>query len=746
MLKSFANIIVNISHEALDRIFQYIIPDRLKDEIDVGSYVQIPFGKGNKLINGYVVEITDEPEFDLSRQKEIVKLESDPQIVESYFIKIAAFMKKRYGSTMINALKTVLPIKQKIKEKNERTIELLLDEADCIERLSFYEKKHQRARYRLLKELLEYKELDYSLVTQKLSVSKSTIDAMMSQGIVSVSTKRIYRNSVTGNANAERKVLNDEQRKVADSIINSYRDKNGSKVHLIRGVTGSGKTEIYMEVIDEVIKSGRQAIVLIPEIALTYQTVMRFYKRYGDRVSTLHSKLSKGEKDDQFVRAKNGEIDVMIGPRSALFTPFRNLGIIVIDEEHESSYKSDSMPKYHAREVAEEIAKLNNALLVLGSATPSLTAYYRAVNKEIVLHEIDNRANNAALAKVSVVDLRKEMKSGNKSMFSEELKRKIEDRLLKNEQVMLFLNRRGMSSFISCRSCGYVIKCPHCDVSLTEHKGGKMMCHYCGYTSIKVKSCPECGSSYIGGMKAGTEQVEDSIKKLFPNATVLRMDADTTKDKDSYEKILSAFANKEADILVGTQMIVKGHDFPSVTLVGVLLADMSLYSNDYRASERTFELITQAVGRAGRGGVPGEAIIQTYSPEDYCIVHSANQDYKAFYEDEISYRKMMNYPPVGHMFSILLECSDEKYLTRFADNLAEGLKNDIIKRLRSDSVSIIGPTDASISKINDIYRKVIYLKAPDISYLIDEKDITQEHTKDLTRVRVTFDMDPVNGC
>lgn len=757
MSNLYANIIVNISHEALDRTFQYIIPDSLINVIEVGSFVQIPFGKGNKLINGYVLEITEKAEFDPLKQKEIVKLESDPFVTESKLIKIAYFMKKRYGSTMINALKTVLPIKQKVKEKNERTIELIISQEEAKEKLEFYEKKHQTARYRLLKELIENNQLDYTLVIQKLEISKKTIDILKEQGILSVNTRRIYRNSVNGKASVEKKILNEKQQEIADSIISDYRaltdnsncknvsEEKSNNIHLIRGVTGSGKTEIYMEVIDEVIKSGRQAIVLIPEIALTYQTVMRFYKRYGDRVSTLHSKLSKGEKYDQFVRAKNGEIDVMIGPRSALFTPFENLGIIVIDEEHESSYKSDSMPKYHAREVAEEIAKLNNAMLVLGSATPSLVSYYRSEKKEIRLHEIDYRANNATLADVKVVDLREELKSGNKSMFSRELTKKIEDRLLKNEQVMLFLNRRGLSSFVSCRSCGYVVKCPHCDVSLTEHKRMKMVCHYCGYTTEKVKNCPECNSSYIGGIKAGTEQVEDIVKKLFPNASVLRMDADTTKDKDSYERILSSFANKEADILVGTQMIVKGHDFPSVTLVGVLLADMSLHANDYRASERTFELITQAVGRAGRGDKKGEAIIQTYSPDDYCIVHAAKQDYKSFYEDEIAYRELLQYPPAGHLLSILLECSDDKYLLRFSENLAEGLKNDIINRLNSNEISVIGPTDASISKINDIYRKVIYLKANNIANLIEEKDVTEQHTKDLTKVRVTFDMDPVNG-
>ena len=369
-----------------------------------------------------------------------------------------------------------------------------------------------------------------------------------------------------------------------------------------------------MELISRVIGQGRQAIVLIPEIALTYQTVMRFYNRFGDRVSIMNSRLSAGERFDQFERAKKGEIDVMIGPRSALFTPFSNLGLIIIDEEHEAAYKSEQVPRYHARETAIQRAKMAQASVVLGSATPSIESYYKAKNGEYVLLRLQKRVQQKPLAECYTVDLREELKEGNRSILSRKLQELMEERLEKKQQTMLFINRRGLAGFVSCRACGHVIKCPHCDVSLSQHTGGRMVCHYCGYEEPEPKVCPSCGSKYISGFKAGTQKIEEIVKKRFPKARTLRMDTDTTRNKDSYEEILSAFANQEADILVGTQMIVKGHDFPNVTLVGVLAADMSLYRNDFHGAERTFQLLTQAAGRAGRGKETGEVVIQTYTP------------------------------------------------------------------------------------------------------------------------------------
>jgi len=744
----YANIIVNISHENLDRTFQYIIPSPLQSVVEIGSYVRIPFGKSNRLIEGYVLEITEKAEYDTSKLKEIKEVVIDSSLTESRLIKLAYFIKSNYGSTMINALKTVLPVKKKVKEKQEKSIVLLLEEEEAIEKLEFYIKKHQTARSKLLKELMNDKVLDYALVTSKLNISSATLKSLAEQGVIRIDAKRVYRNAAFGDGTSSKTLLNDEQQKIADDIIkhmNSNCENNKfADVSLIRGVTGSGKTEIYMEIIDEAVRKGRQAIVLIPEIALTYQTVMRFYKRYGDRVSTLHSKLSEGEKYDQFVRAKNHEIDVMIGPRSALFTPFDNIGVIIIDEEHEGSYKSDKMPKYHAREVATELARLHGASLILGSATPSVNAYYRAKKGEYRLYEIDKRAKDASLANVKVIDLRDELKAGNKSVFSRELQEKMEKRLLNGEQTMLFLNRRGYSGFVSCRACGEVIKCPHCDVSLSEHNNGKLMCHYCGYETPYIRKCPSCGSGMIAGMRVGTQQVEEMVVKMFPSARVLRMDADTTKTKDSYNNILSAFANREADILIGTQMIVKGHDFPYVTLVGILLADMSLHVNDYRASERTFQLITQAAGRAGRGELKGDVIIQTYSPDDFSIVAASHQDYHEYYNEEIEYRELLMYPPVGHMLLILCESESYEDLLAYSDNLADSLKGVIMKGgLRA---FVIGPADAYRVKIADVYRRVIYVKSNDYDRLKSLKDYL-ENTDGLIRddIRVTFDFDPLNG-
>ena len=370
---------------------------------------------------------------------------------------------------------------------------------------------------------------------------------------------------------------------------------------MLRGVTGSGKTEIYIELIDRVIRQGKQAVVLIPEIALTYQTVLRFYKKFGNRISVIHSRLTNAQKHDQLEKARRGQIDIIIGPRSALFSPFPNLGIVIIDEEHEGTYKNENVPRYHSREVAEERVRMSGGFLVLGSATPSVETCYKAEKGDYQRYDLLKRAAGAKLPSVEVVDLRAELATGNRSIISRRLDELIRDRLAKKEQIILFINRRGYSSFVSCRSCGTAMKCPHCDVSLKYHKNGKLMCHYCGYEIPMMKNCPSCGSKYIGTFGTGTQKAEEEVSRLYPEARILRMDYDTTREKDGHEKILSAFADHQADILVGTQMIVKGHDFADVTLVGILAADLSLYSGDYLAAERTFQLLTQAAGRAGRG-------------------------------------------------------------------------------------------------------------------------------------------------
>ncbi len=740
---SYAEVIVDISHENVDRPFTYGIPQHLQGQIVLGSKVEIPFGKSNRMITGYVVGFTEHIDFDASRVKDISALCEKSVSPEEKLIGIASFIKEKYGSTMITALKTVLPVKKATKAQEKKSVIALKDESELYKASLIAKSKNQRAKVRLLQALCESPRIDYSLVIGKLNVSAQTILSLEKQGILEIETERSYRNPIMFRETEAVKVcLSKAQQEIVDAIEKDYAAGEPGK-YLIHGITGSGKTEVYMELIAKRIEQGQQAIFLIPEISLTYQNVVRFYRRFGNKVSIMHSRLSAGERFDQFERARKGEVSIMIGPRSALFTPFSNLGIIVIDEEHESTYKSETMPKYHAREVAEEMAQRAGAALVLGSATPSLESYQKAKNGEYGLFTLKERLTGGTLANVNVVDLREELKAGNKSIFSRRLKELMEDRLEKGEQVMLFLNRRGYSGFVSCRDCGEVIKCPHCDVSLSEHnRGEKLVCHYCGYEQPAVKKCPSCGSNKVAGFKAGTQQIEEALHKQFPMAVVLRMDADTTKHKDDYESILSKFANREADILLGTQMIVKGHDFPGVTLMGILAADLSLSNNDFRAAERTFQLLTQAAGRAGRGELPGEVVIQTYQPEHYAIVRASEQDYEGFYEEELVYREFLLYPPAAHMMAVQLSGPDEKALERLGQRLATD-----VKVMEFDSIPVqIGPAKANLSKKSDLYRQVIYYKHKDYEELVRIKDRMEECARlwEIKRESVQFDFNPMN--
>ena len=670
----YANVIIDISHEKLDKTFQYKIPQQLQQEISLGMQVEVPFGTGDRKSTAFVVGLTDTPEYEVTKLKEIRRVVETGIPIESQLIALAGWIRDNYGGTMNHALKTVLPVKQRSKEKKQRFVRLAISRKKAKEQLALFEKKHNTARARLLSQLMEQNSLPYEVVTRKLNVTTSVIRAMEGLGILTVEEKRTYRNPLGDmKKGGKRLVLNEEQKQAVEHIWSDF-SEGKRQTYLLRGVTGSGKTAVYIELIEQVVESGRQAIVLIPEIALTYQTVMRFYQRFGERVSILNSKMSQGERYDQFERAKNGELDVMIGPRSALFTPFSNLGIIIMDEEHENSYKSETLPRYHARETAIERARMAGASVVLGSATPSIDSYYHAKTGDYVLLSLEKRVEEKPLPQCYTVDLREELKQGNRSILSEKLQELMSQRLRKHQQTMLFLNRRGLAGFVSCRSCGHVMKCPHCDVALSQHNNGKMVCHYCGYTVSTPKTCPECSSKYIGGFKAGTQKIEEIVKKRFPNARVLRMDLDTTRSKDGYEKILSSFANHEADILIGTQMIVKGHDFPNVTLVGILAADLSLHTSDFHGPERTFQLITQAAGRAGRGRLPGEVVIQTYSPQHYAIELSASQDYEKFYATELSYRELMNYPPCGHMLMMLVASKDEMTAFLCAELLAKKIR------------------------------------------------------------------------
>lgn len=781
----FAAVIINISHQAVDHPFTYLVPEAMRGLILPGMRVEVPFGRGNTIRQGYVISLSSDCGYPKDQVKEICGIARDGgQREEADAVQLALWMRDRYGSTAITALKTVLPDLKSAKPLERKTVSLTASDRMVHEAIERCEKKHQVARLRLLKSLLEAPEQPWRLLTDKLHVTAATIRSLEKAGLLEIRVEKslrdpVHEREISGGGPL---VLSPEQQSIVDSVLRDERRiregaeaiypgfaSSGSAVRavsLLHGITGSGKTEVYIRIIEGIVAEHRQAIFLIPEIALTYQTLLRFYRHFGNRVSVINSSLSAGERADQFERARRGEIDVIIGPRSALFTPFPDPGIIVIDEEHESSYKNESMPKYHARETAIAIARMHRAVVLLGSATPSLESYYLSEQGLVRRYELNRRLTGGTLPQVSVCDLREEMRAGNRSMFSDRLQSMMEDRLARKEQTLLFLNRRGIAGFVSCRSCGHIIKCPHCDVPLSQHRNGQLVCHYCGFTQPMVRTCPECGSPYIAGFRAGTEQVEQLVQEMYPKARILRMDADTTARKGAYEQILSKFANEEADILIGTQMIVKGHDFPKVTLVGILLADLSLGSSDYRAAERTFQLLTQAAGRAGRGERPGEVVIQTYEPENYAIRHAAAQDYRGFYEEEIRYRRMLNYPPVWHMMAVEVQDRDEDAALQMAGDirlLIDGMNRKEAEKFPQDTVThppaasamadtvVIGPAPARISRIRDCYRYAVYVKDRNYDTLVRYRDRIEETLRDgaarmprFRNTQVQFDFDPMN--
>ena len=536
------------------------------------------------------------------------------------------------------------------------------------------------------------------------------------------------------------KILNEAQKRIYNSFCSDY-DNNDFKTYLIHGITGSGKTLVYINMIKKVLSMGKQAIVLVPEISLTYQLVKNFISIFGDRVAILNSKLSKGERVKEFEKVLSHEADIIIGPRSALFTPFDNLGIIIIDEEHDNAYKSETVPRYDTRNLAVKLSEISRCSLVLASATPSPETYKKAIEGEYKLFELKARANkNAILPKIHIVDLRKELENGNRSIFSNKLKELIEDRLNKKEQIILFMNRRGLSGFVSCRSCGYVIKCPHCDVSLTLHNNNKLYCHYCGYNTIMPSLCPSCKSPYIAGFGFGTQKLENMTKKMFPSARVLRLDQDTNKSKDDSINIMKNFSRGDADILIGTQMIVKGHDISNVTLVGIVAADASLYINDYTSAQRTYELVTQASGRAGRAEKAGEVVIQTYNPEHYALQACLQNDYNLYYDNEMIYRQLAMYPPIIHILGIQLSAKDEEVLENVTTKYVSIL---VAKANTISGLNIIGPVRANIYKLRDYFRKIIYVKHSDYDILTKIKEDIEEELEDIklfSSISIIYDL------
>lgn len=569
------------------------------------------------------------------------------------------------------------------------------------------------------KEILEYiknvKEIDLGKLLENTNATRQSINGLKEKNIINIKETDFYRNPEQIYSVEHKDIkLNEEQEKVVN-LINQEMFNEDKKPYMIHGVTGSGKTEVYMEIIENALNQGLDSLMLVPEISLTPQTISRFRNKFGNIVGVFHSQLSEGEKHDVYKQVKEGKIRILIGARSALFMPFTSLGVIIIDEFHESAYKSEKNPKFNTIEVANFISRKREVSLVLGSATPSIEEYYKAINGQYKLLEINKRANNKPMPKIEVVDMKDELMIGNKSIFSSKLKLDIEEAVKNKNQIILFLNRRGYSNFVSCRKCGYVFTCENCDISLTYHKKSNTgKCHYCGYEKEIPKECPECKSKYIKPFGIGTQKIEEEIKSLFPNMRVLRLDRDTTSKKGSFDRILNSFKNKEADVLIGTQMLSKGLDFDNVTLVGILSADMILKFPDFRSAENTFQLITQVSGRAGRSDQEGKVILQTYDTEHYAIKHAINYDFKGFYQDEIKIRKLFDYAPFNNMLSVVLSGKNNKLVEINAKKMYDTLAYLLNERGIEDLSFILGPNQCSISKINQNYRWQILFKDEDI--------------------------------
>lgn len=718
----FAGVVVNNESQAMDRVFTYRIPEKMN--ISVGSRVKVPFGASNKRLDGFVVEMI--PEAEVKGIKDISSV-LPGTLFDSWTVEVVEEMRKRYLCTYLEGIRLFIPVGT-LKGAGFKTEEKLYPNLELSGKLN-------KEPYAAIADLIgknpgKFIRADIS----RMGFSSSSLNTLIRHGVIEVSSVRSSRHDIREYENYEAPRLNEEQLIASDTIMK----KPGT--YLVHGITGSGKTEVFMDVIKRMLKEGKDSIVLVPEISLTPQMIERFKGRFGKDISIFHSRLSEGERFDEWHRVKNGEVKIAVGARSALFLPFRDLGLIVVDEEHETSYKSEMSPKYSAVEMAEFMMKRNGGRLVLASATPSINSYHRAVKGEIGLITLDKRATRGSLPKMSIVDMRSELKAGNRSMFSRVLRGEIEKSLDSKEQVILFLNRRGYSTFVSCRSCGHVFNCPNCSVSLTYHTSRDLSCHHCGYRQALPETCPACSSRYIKQFGTGTEKVEEMVRKEFPGARVVRMDRDTARNKSDYEDMYNSFKNREGDILIGTQMITKGLDFKNVTLVGIIAADLSLNLPDFRAGERTFQLITQVAGRAGRHDKPGKVIIQSYTPEDPSIVSAKEHDYKGFYRREIAAREMMNNPPFSRIMSIVQSSEDETLLIKNIQTVGAELRKFLFGY---DKIIMLGPSPCLISKIKQNHRWQMLLKGEldaDIARRI--KDLVLE--KSVRDVRTSIDLDPTS--
>lgn len=730
----YAEIILNSEALEIDRPFTYKIPVELEDKIQKGQIVKVPFGMGNKTSEGFVLSIKGEDEVDISfRVKKIHSIITDEPVIDSDNIKLIDFLREKYLCKYIDAFRLLIPvgIMKGAKNKSKKVIVFKSDDLSCIKKPEGY------------KEIINFLKDNSGKYTKSElinnnSISQYKLNSLIEKGLLAVEEETVFRyNSRTYNVDSE-KELTLEQKKV----LYEYNNSN-NKLFLLKGVTGSGKTEVYMRMVEEAIKRNKSAIVLVPEISLTPQMIERFKGRFGRDVALFHSKLSDGERFDEWFRVKEGKAKLVVGARSAIFLPVKDLGLIIIDEEHENTYKSDQNPKYQTKEVAEFLSEQKGCKVVLGSATPTIETYYRSLVGELDLLELNSRVDNKDMPPMKIVDMRNELRSGNMSLFSRELFADIQDKLSKGEQIILFLNRRGFSTFVSCRSCGYVFKCEECDISMTYHRNGLLVCHYCGKSKRTPQKCPKCDSKYVKFFGAGTQRVEEEVKKYFKDVKVLRMDVDTTRSKDAYENIYNTFKEGKADILIGTQMISKGLDFKNVTLVGVLAADMSINLPDYRAAERTFQIITQVAGRAGRGEKQGKVIIQTYNPDHYSLEYAINYDYEGFYEKEFTVRALMKYPPFGKILLINGISKKEDLLKNFMHKISNVIKPVVEKEI---DVDILGPIPCLIAKVKENYRWQIVIKGEFNSEFAKKiKELLYDESKNVYNdIRISMDINPNN--
>lgn len=730
-LKKYAEIIINSDALDIDKPFTYEIPEELRHEIKIGQWVKVPFGVKNSLVDGFILSIKEE-EIKGIRIKKIKSIGAIESLLSENDLKLIYFIRESYLCKYIDAIKLLIPqgILKGTKNKYKMVVAIGDNSLDS-NTLNKY------------KDIISFikdnnGKFNKSELVNLYKFSLYKINKLVSDGYLKIEEEIVYRyNNKKYIEYSERKLTEDQI-----NVLNQIKDSN-KKIFLLKGVTGSGKTEIYMKLVSQAISKEKSAIILVPEISLTPQMIERFKGRFGREVAVFHSKLSDGERYDEWYRVKECKAKVIIGARSALFLPVSNLGVIIIDEEHENTYKSEQNPRYVTREVAEFLSEVKDCKVILGSATPSIETYYRAITGEIELLELNNRVDNKPMPIMDIVDMREELNSGNISMFSRKLFTEIKEALYRKEQIILFLNRRGFSTFVSCRSCGYVFKCHKCDISMTYHKNGYLICHYCGHTERQQKICPKCKSKYVKHFGAGTERVEEEVKKYFKDARVLRMDVDTTRSKNAHEDIYNLFKNKKGDILIGTQMISKGLDFENVTLVGILAADMSINIPDYRSAERTFQIVTQVAGRAGRGAKEGKVIVQTYNPDHYSLNYAKSYDYEGFYNEEFTARGLMYYPPFGKILLVNASSKNEKILVDFMT-----LLKDNFEKIKDEynNVEMLGPVPCIISKIKDNYRWQILFKGElSLDFCKKIKDKLYQLNKNVyNEVKATIDINPNN--